>query len=570
MPTTSAPTLPLSERLRPRRLGEIAGNARALADLRAWAERWKAPMPPARRAVVLSGPPGVGKTTAALALAFEMGWSLVEMNASDARNQSAIDRVAGRASVSHSLGETTVAGAPRRALILLDEADCLTGRAVEASRTTVEPVPLREFLRGRYGTVEALNAAWGLGTGTKAKPFVEWSSVPRTPGNFAWGRLPSSRRDLEDWRASGRPVDTSDRGGLGAIARLVKNTHQPLLLTVNDDRPLNRYFAVFRTSVLRIRFQPIGPEELLGRLGRIAKSERIELAPGALPAIIARARGDLRAALNDLDAIAPLPAGPAQLEVLGVRDRTADFAGFTAEALTSARLYRGAEVRERLDATPDDLLPWIEENIVHYAPDARRREEAFRTLAVAELMLMRARRARVYGLWSYASELLSGGVGLALHDRPVPARGEAAFPRFLGEMGQSRGAREVRDSLATKMGAHFHLSRGKVRSTLLSEIEGLSFVPHSRKSTARETSLRRTIARELGLSPEETAFLYGVAVDDPEVVGLVVASEEVESEPEADLTAVPPGKDSDGDPPVGPDPDAGRKRVQRSLSEFGA
>ncbi|MFY9716917.1 MAG: AAA family ATPase [Thermoplasmata archaeon] len=569
MTPSPAPTLPLSERLRPRRLAEIAGNVRALTDLRAWAERWRAPTPPARRAVVLSGPPGVGKTTAALALAHEMGWSLVEMNASDARNQSAIDRVAGRASVSHSLGDSTEPGAPRRALILLDEADCLTGRAVESGRTTLEPVPLREFLRGRYGTVEALNAAWGLGTGAKAKPFAEWSTVPRSPGNFAWGRLPSSRRDLEDWRASGRPVDTSDRGGLGAIARLVKNTHQPLLLTVNDDRPLNRYSAVFRTSVLRIRFQPIGPEELLGRLGRIAQSERIELAPGALTAIVARARGDLRAALNDLDAVAPLPAGPAQLEVLGVRDRTADFAGFTAEALTSARFYRGVEIRERLDATPDDLLPWIEENIVHYAPDARHRAEAFRTLAAAELMLMRARRARVYGLWSYASELLAGGVGLALHEQAVPARGEAAFPRFLGEMGQSRGAREVRDSLATKMGAHFHLSRGKVRSTLLSELEGLSYVPHGRKSTARETALRRAIARELGLSPEEAAFLYGVSIDDPEVVGIVGAEDEEAPAPLPSGEELPSEKEAERDPALPTDTESGRKRVQRSLSEFG-
>ncbi|HTP53846.1 MAG TPA: AAA family ATPase [Thermoplasmata archaeon] len=568
MTSAAGPALPLSERLRPRRLAEVVGNPRALAELRAWAERWRSPTPPARRAVVLSGPPGVGKTTAALALASEMGWSLVEMNASDARNQSAIDRVAGRASVSHSLGEASPGGEPRRALILLDEADCLTGRIADTGRTTLEPVPLREFLRGRYGTIEALNGAWGLVPGGKTKPFADWNSVPRSPGNFAWGRLPSARKDLDEWRASGRPVDTSDRGGLGAIARLVRSTHQPLVLTVNDDRTLNRYSAVFRTSVLRIRFQAIGPEELLGRLGRIARSERIDLAPGALPAIVARARGDLRAALNDLDAIAPLPPGPSQLEVLGARDRTADFAGLTAEALTSARMYRGAEVRERLDATPDDLLPWIEENIVHYAPDPAHRAAAFRTLAVAEIFLMRARRARVYVLWSYASELLTGGVGLALRERPVSGSGEAAFPRFLGEMGQSRGAREVRDSLASKVAEHFHLSRAKVRSLLLSEIEGLSFVPRGRKSTARETALRLAIGRELGLTPEEAAFLYGVSVDDPEVAGVGGA-------PDDDL---PPSPElpAGGQAPPEPGPSAApaetspRKKVQRNLSEFGA
>jgi DNA polymerase III delta prime subunit len=561
MATASVSALPLSERLRPKRLDQVVGNPRARSELRAWAERWNSGTPPARRAAILSGPPGVGKTTAALALAADMDWSLVEMNASDARNQSAIERVAGRASVSHSLGEAGEGGRPRHALILLDEADCLTGRVVESSRGSVEPVPLREFLRGRYGTIEALNAAWGLGTGPKGKPFAAWASVPRSPGNFAWARLPASRRDLDDWRSSGKPVDTSDRGGLGTIAKLVRSTHQPLVLTVNDDRTLNRYSAVFRTIAQRIRFEPIRDDEIASHLARIVRAERMEILPAALPAIVARARGDLRAALNDLDAISPLPAGPAQLEVLGSRDRTADFAGLTAEALTSARFYRGGEVRDRLDAPPDDLLPWIEENIVHFAPDARHRDEAFRTLAVAEQFLTRARRARIYGLWSYASELLTGGVGLALRDRAVPVRGEAMFPRFLGEMGRSRGAREIRDALAAKIGAHFHLSLGKVRSMLLSEVEGLSYVPHGRTSTPRETELRRSIARELSLTAEETAFLYGVAVDDPELEELgseATAEEALPEESPAEAPTVPAA------------PDGARKRVQKSLGEFGS
>ncbi|MGB6501795.1 MAG: AAA family ATPase [Thermoplasmata archaeon] len=556
MPPNAGSALPLSERLRPNRLDQIIGNSKARTELRGWAERWKSGTPPARRAAILSGPPGVGKTTAAVALAAEMGWSLVEMNASDARNQSAIERVAGRASVSHSLGEITGSGTPHRALILLDEADCLTGRISEPSRTVVEPMVLREFLRGRYGSIDALNAAWGLGTAAKTKPFADWNAVPRSPGNFAWGRLASARRDLDDWRSSGRPVDTSDRGGLGAIARLVRSTHQPMILTVNEDRTLNRYSAVFRTAALRIRFDPIGPEELTARLTKIVRSEGFDIDSAAIPAIVARAHGDVRAALNDLDAISPLPAGPAQLEVLGSRDRTADFAGLVSEALSSARFYRGGEVRERVDAPPDDLLPWVEENILHFAPDPAHRAEAFRTLAVAELFLMRARRARVYGLWSYASELLTGGVGLAIRDRPVTGAGEAMFPQFLGQMGSTRSARETRDSLAGKIGSRFHVSVGKVRSGLLSEIEGLSYVPRGRPSSARETDLRRAIARELELTSEEAALLYGVSPDNPELQGSAEGDGAASDEPVDEPPSPPPA------------PEGSRKRVQRSLGEF--
>jgi len=559
MATSAGAALPLAERLRPTRLADLVGNVRARAELRAWADRWQQGTPPGRRAAILSGPPGVGKTTAAVALAADLGWTLVEMNASDARNQSAIERVAGRASVSQTLDGARRAGGPGRALILLDEADCLTGRLTEPSRTVVEPPPLREFLRGRYGTIDALNAAWGLGPASRSKPFPDWTAVPRSPGNFAWGRLSSARRDLDDWRASGRPVDTTDRGGLGAIARLVRSTLQPLVLTVNDDRTLNRNSAVFRSAAQRIRFYPIRPDEIAARLERVVRELHLAIAPGAVSAIVGRARGDLRAALNDLDAVSFLPPGPAQLEILGARDRTDDFAGLTAEALSVARLYRAGEVRDRLDAPPDDLLPWIEENIVHFAPDARHRDAAFATLARTERLLMRASRTRTWGLWSYASELLTGGVGLAIRDRAVPVGSEAMFPAFLGEMGRTRGMREVRGTLSGKIGERFHLSREKVREGLLPDLEGLARPLAGRPPTARAVAFRRAIARELELSPEETAFLFDVPVED------------LPPEPSSGDGTDTPGELGDAragrvdGPTAEPTP---RKRTQRSLSEF--
>jgi len=159
VPSSRPSRPPLSERLRPTRLDDILGNPRARYELREWATRWQEGHLPARRAAVLSGPPGVGKTTAALALASEFGWTTVEMNASDARNESAVEQVAGRASVSHTLGDTVGEKGPRHALILLDEADCLTGRLTETQRPRAVPPALSEFLRGRYSSIDALNAS---------------------------------------------------------------------------------------------------------------------------------------------------------------------------------------------------------------------------------------------------------------------------------------------------------------------------------------------------------------------------------------------------------------------------
>jgi DNA polymerase III delta prime subunit len=551
------PRLPLSERTRPASLDEVVGNTRARADLRAWAERWRSGVPSGVRAALMSGPPGVGKTSAALALAADLGWTVVEMNASDARNESAIERVAGRASITHTLEEPARGSGRRRALIVLDEADSLSGRATETARAVRAPPPLRDFLRGRYGTIEALNAAWGLTPTEKPLAFGSWDALPRSPGNFAWARRPAARKDLDEWRSVGRAPDASDRGGMGAIARLVRETRQPLVLIVNDDRVLTRYSAVFRNGVARIRFYPLSDRELATHLTGIARRERIALAPGALDLIVRRSRGDLRAALNDLEAVAPLPATEVQLRVLGFRDLTSDLEAVTAEVLTAARFYRSVEIRDRIDAPPDDLLPWIEENIPRFAPDPRHRAAAFDRLTVAEQLLGRARRWRVWGLWSYASEVLSGGVGLAIRDAPSATTVRAYFPGFLGAMGGSRATRAIRESVVGKAGARLHLSKAKSRETVLPFLEDLFGALRTPAGGTRRTALAAAVARELHLTAEEAGYLADLSPDSPAIERLLPAEPD-DPEPVAD------------EPPVGESPAEPPRRVQRRLSEFGA
>ena len=107
-----------SEKHRPRSLDEMVGNEEARTKLVLWLKKWK----PGGKAALVVGPPGTGKTTSVHLVAEELGYQLVELNASEARTKDKLSKKVGEAIVSSSLfgGHTAV---------FLDEVDGLAGRS---------------------------------------------------------------------------------------------------------------------------------------------------------------------------------------------------------------------------------------------------------------------------------------------------------------------------------------------------------------------------------------------------------------------------------------------------------
>jgi len=119
-----------TELYRPKSLKDVVGNPKAVKELKDWAISWESGTP-VKRVVVLIGSPGVGKTSAAMALANDFGWGMIEMNASDERSGEAIRRVALRGALSDTFtdtGEFLSHREGRKKLIILDEADNIFGR----------------------------------------------------------------------------------------------------------------------------------------------------------------------------------------------------------------------------------------------------------------------------------------------------------------------------------------------------------------------------------------------------------------------------------------------------------
>jgi replication factor C large subunit len=99
---------------------EIVGNRKAKQEFLSWLKSWDDGIPK-KRAALLHGSPGVGKTVTVETAAKELNMEIIEKNASDYRTADAIKRFAGLAS---QYG--TLFGGKR--LILLDEMDGLSGR----------------------------------------------------------------------------------------------------------------------------------------------------------------------------------------------------------------------------------------------------------------------------------------------------------------------------------------------------------------------------------------------------------------------------------------------------------
>jgi replication factor C subunit 2/4 len=123
---------PWIEKYRPEYLRDIVGNREAVERLATIAQVGNLPN------IILAGPPGIGKTTSIMCLAHEMlGDSyknaVLELNASDARG---IDVV--RNKIKWFAQQKVTLPPGKHKIVILDEADSMTGAAQQALRRTME------------------------------------------------------------------------------------------------------------------------------------------------------------------------------------------------------------------------------------------------------------------------------------------------------------------------------------------------------------------------------------------------------------------------------------------------
>ncbi|MEM3574409.1 MAG: replication factor C large subunit [Candidatus Bathyarchaeia archaeon] len=142
------PAEQLDEKYKPSRISEIVGNREAIDRLVEWVRKWGKD-PKAKRAVLIYGPPGSGKTVAVEALARELGLDLIEVNASDDRSKGRLERIVGGAA-----SGTSILGKGR--IVFLDEVDGISPSMDSGAMDYIDEL----LSKANYPVILAANNAW--------------------------------------------------------------------------------------------------------------------------------------------------------------------------------------------------------------------------------------------------------------------------------------------------------------------------------------------------------------------------------------------------------------------------
>lgn len=371
-----------TEKYRPKTLNEVVASKEVISKVLDWAKKWQnGPWKP----LLLAGPPGIGKTSLAIALANTMKWEFVEMNASDQRNWQIINKIVGLGAFNETIsdeGEFLSSKSGKLKLIVLDEVDNIHKK--------------------------------------------------------------------------------EDIGGESALIKIIKRKpRQPLILIANEPYQLS---PELRKLCEFIELKRLTKTQIVKVLQEICKKEGIKCEKDVLEEIAENAGGDLRAAINDLQAIAE---GKSEItaEDLVVSKRTQEMDVFKLLQKIFKTNYSAYADALLLDESPEDLIQWVEENI----PLEYSGEDLFKgylALSRADLFIGRVKRRQFYRLWKYATYLMTNGVQ-QMRKETKPGFTKYRRPQTWQFLFQTKQKRELRDGILQKISTYSHLSTRKAKFEML-------------------------------------------------------------------------------------------------------
>ncbi len=383
-----------TEKYRPGKFFDVRGQDLVIGKIKEFLKKFGK----GKKAIILHGPPGTGKTALAYVAANETDSETFELNASDLRNKEKLREILKPATEQKSLTK-------KSKIILVDEVDGISG---------------------------------------------------------------------------------VDRGGLTELVRLIESSYYPLIITANDI--WNKKFSELRRKTELIQLKEIDYRTIRDVMISILRRERKFIDNDTLTNIAIKARGDLRAAINDLQTAASLP-DPSEI-LIGERNKEIDI--FSALRIIFKGKPSNALLRifDSVNKPIDEILLWVEENIpAEYSGEEL--AKAYDALSKVDIFKGRIYRQQYWRFLVYENAFLSYGISSSKKSEKTGFTSYKKPTRIL-KMWLNNRKIEKKKSIVKKYSKYVHVG----------EKRALKEFP-----TIKSFLLKPEIQKELKLSEEEIEYL---------------------------------------------------------------
>ncbi|ADL19331.1 Replication factor C large subunit [Acidilobus saccharovorans 345-15] len=372
--------IPWIIKYRPKSVNDVVDQEEAKSQFLTWLEAWLKGRPPEKRAALLYGPPGVGKTSLVEAAAHDYKLEVLELNASDYRRAEDIRRTVGVAAFRRPL-------TGRLMIILMDEVDGISAKG--------------------------------------------------------------------------------DAGGLDELLRIIPNAQNPIVLTAND--PWKDQLRPLREVTLMIEFKNLSTGNVVSLLQNICDREHIECDREALRYIADKNAGDVRACVNDLEAVAE-GYGKVTMELARAlvrgRDKSIDLWRTLNDVFYAKAGWMAKKAVTNSEEDYETIMAWLNDNIQNKYGDPEDAFRAWDALSRASLFLSRA-KAGNWDFLSYVFDLMGPGVAMARQVEQSPLRNRYQYPSRITLMAKLKDIRSVRDSIAERLASRLHISTSTFKEDVL-------------------------------------------------------------------------------------------------------
>lgn len=238
---------------------------------------------------------------------------------------------------------------------------------------------------------------------------------------------------------------SADRGGGGAIAKILSSSSQPILLTARD--LYDRKLSSIKTHCTPIEIRRLHPSSIAALVKKEAARLGIAITQENADSIAKAVGGDARAALNDL------AAG----NFSSFRDREKNIFEVVRTILKSGKYSEARQAAFSSEVDHDTLKLWVAHNIPSEMKTPFEISEAYNAISRADIFDGRIKRAQYWGYLRYSGDLLSAGVALS-KESEHHGFNMTTFPDYLRAMGASKGSRQVRKAVLSKIARECHCS----------------------------------------------------------------------------------------------------------------